>query len=74
MHILTNAAKTIQVNSGYPERGRESGLTIDIQKLSVSPNGCKDGYGKNALDMKWIPASYYSKKLEAILEEKDSKN
>jgi hypothetical protein len=31
LHILTNAAKTNQVNSGYPERGRESGLTIDIQ-------------------------------------------
>ena len=33
-----------------------------------------DGYEKNALAMKWIPASYYSKKLEAVLKEKDSKN
>ena len=54
LHILTNAAKTNQPNSSYPERERESGLTIDIQK--------------------WIPASYYSKKLEAVLKEKDSKN
>jgi hypothetical protein len=33
-----------------------------------------DGYEKNGLAMKWISDSYYSKKLQAILKEKDSKN
>ena len=56
------------------------GLTSAITRYEVSEEitsareSIIDGYGKYGLSMQWRTASYYTKKLQAIPEEKDSKN
>ena len=56
--------------------GREKSIDNNEKgKLTLKTFICQEEPQiRNALAMKWIPASYYSKKLEAILKEKDSKN